>query len=69
MLRELYDKYDVFALSQGEKAEKIFYYRFYDQEPDAIAQMAESGWDVAARTLAAGSLPQAHVLRNFTRGL
>jgi hypothetical protein len=46
MLKRLASELEVYILSQGETAEKIFYYRAYDRIADAKKSMLESGWNL-----------------------
>ena len=46
ILEGLIDRHQVFVLSQGEVAEKIFYYRAYDRMESARQSMADTGWDL-----------------------
>jgi hypothetical protein len=45
MLRRLSEEHEVYVLSQGERAEKIFYYRAYDRLDEARRSMKSCGWD------------------------
>lgn len=49
MLKKFASELDVYILSQGETAEKIFYYRAYDRINDAKKSMRQSGWDLDRR--------------------
>lgn len=44
LLEQLHRNYEVYVLTQNEKAEKIFYYRLYARIEEARRQMATSGW-------------------------
>ncbi len=44
-LRQLSESYAVHVLSQGERAEKIYYYRAYDRIEEARQSMQSCGWD------------------------
>jgi len=46
-LKELDSKYETYVLSQGEMAEKIFFYRAYEQMDRARESMRLSRWDLA----------------------
>lgn len=46
MLKRLSASFDLYVLSQGELAEKIFYYRAYDRIEEAKLSMKRSGWDL-----------------------
>jgi hypothetical protein len=46
ILKDLSERFDVYILSQGEVAEKIFYYRAYDRLESAKQSMRDCGWDL-----------------------
>jgi hypothetical protein len=46
VLEELHRSHDVFVVTQGQKSEKIFYYRLYDRITEAKTLMQKSGWDL-----------------------
>ncbi len=44
LLYHLQSKYEVYVISQNEKAEKIFHYRVYERIEEARKLMANTGW-------------------------
>jgi hypothetical protein len=46
-IEDLSRRYDVYLITQSEKAEKLFYYRMYDRIEEAKTRMRNSAWDLA----------------------